>query len=140
MALFPPRKIDEQTSVGGGTVPVPGPLQDAANLINAGATFGLSLKLPDLPIFPGLALGVGLSTPKIPFSLCGFKIPFVAFNLSFSLPPFTLPLPGILLALGISCDGLLNGHPLQFAAAVPWGGGRVGTMDADEDLPPDDQR
>lgn len=140
MPQFPPREIDAPKTPSGAEVPLPGPLDEAQDLIDHGATFGVGLALPAIPLVPSLGFSLGIQPPTLPFSLCGFKLPLTlpGFSFAYSFPGFSIPLPSFTFALGISCDGILNGHPLQFAADVPWGGGRVGTMDRDEDLPEDD--
>ena len=102
--------------------------------VNDGATFSATIKLPRLPAFPGGNLGLGAKTPTLPFSLCGFKLPSFGFSLGFTIPPFSIDISTLFgIALGISCDGIKSGHPLNFTAGVPWGGGRVGTYDPDPD-------
>jgi hypothetical protein len=98
--------------------------------------FTIGAKLPVLPkaklTTPGGTIGASVST--LPFALCGYKIPSVGFGFSFTIPRFTIDLNLLLgLSLGIDCAGILSGHPLNFTADVPWGGGRVGTHDPDPD-------
>jgi hypothetical protein len=108
------------------------------DLADEAAAFSLSLKLPPIPAFPGAAGGAGIRVPTLPFSICGFKLPGpLPFGLSFSIPPFAIPLPKFALAVGISCDGVLNEHPLNFAAGVAWGGGRISRADPDPDAEAD---
>lgn len=102
-------------------------------LANAGGTFSVGATLPVLPSFPGGNLGLGVSTPTIPFSLCGFKIPVVGVGVSFNVPPFKLPIPAFFASIGIDCLGIKNAHPLNFAAGVGWGGGRNGFLPPDPD-------
>lgn len=102
--------------------------------------FSVGAKLPDLPVLPGGNLGVGATIPTTPFSLCGFKLPGpIPLQVGFVIPPFSIPLPSFLLSAGISCANLKKpGNPLDFAAGLGWGGGRVGTFDPDPDDPGDD--
>ena len=105
-----------------------------ANAPSSGESFSVGAKLPALPSFPGLSANIGASTPTLPFSICGFKLPGpFSISLSFKIPGFSVPLPNFFAALGISCDGILNGHPLDFTSGVAWGGGRVGARDPDPD-------
>lgn len=121
----------------GHAPPPDAPPPATQELLASAATFSVGVKLPDLPLFPGGQLGVGVSTPNFPFSICGFKLPGpFSINLGpLTLPPIKIPLPDFFAALGISCDGILNGHPLDFTAGVKWGGGRVATYDKDPDDP-----
>lgn len=119
----------------------PTSLQAAQDLINGGAQFSLGAKLPDLPLLPGGLLGIGVTIPTLPFSLCGYKLPGpLPLFIGFEIPTIDIPLPEFLLALGISCANLLPpGNPVDFAAGIGWGGGRVGTFDHDPDDPGEDE-
>lgn len=118
-----------------GFPPPPAGLPPAAqDLLEQGASFQAAVRLPTLPVFNGASAGIGGKVPTLPFSVCGFKLPGpFAFGLSFSLPAFAIPLPAFAVALGITCDGILNGHPLNFAADVAWGGNRISLADPDPD-------
>jgi len=123
--------------MGAPILPAPTPTQQANTAANA--TFGITSPLPSLPKFttPGGVVSLGASTPTVPFYLCGLKLPSIGFSLSFTIPQFTIDLSLLFgIALSISCDGVRNGHPLNFTADVPWGGGRVPTSDPDPDDEP----
>jgi hypothetical protein len=100
-------------------------------LANQGATFTVGAKLPKLST-PGGSIGFSV-TPSTVFSLCGFKLllPF-SLKLGLVIPSLEIPLPDLFAALGINCD---LKHPLNFAAGIGYGGGRVGRANPD----PDDQ-
>jgi hypothetical protein len=103
--------------------------------INPGFSIGARLPI-GLPKFktPGGTLGVGASTPTLPFTICGFKLPSIGISLSITIPQFVIDLSLLLgIALGIDCLSIKSGHPLHFTADIPWGGGRVGTRDPDPD-------